>query len=277
MRVESRSFLTNHARVLLLIAQDPGARLRDTAASLGITERSTPSILTDLTAAGYVVKQKDGRRNRYQIQAANGGLDNPRRAQPGTSRPAFAPLTCISAQPIPPRSTPRATRSRPAIHTGRWGTAARPPPGRWWPAPAAHVATTRLKRSIERAFVRRCSSALVVAAAIWPRLRDDRGAGVPVGLPDSRRQPGVAVGHWHMSPARRPGRPCRGRNALPCATSGSPAPTADTRRLGCGATVARSPVTAEQPECLRSAGIRTRQSPRARPNSRFQAGMPRTG
>ncbi len=62
-------FLTNHARVLLCIAHDPGVRLRDIAASLGITERSAYGIVTDLTAAGYVVKQKDGRRNRYQIQA----------------------------------------------------------------------------------------------------------------------------------------------------------------------------------------------------------------
>ena len=67
--MESWSFLTNHARVLLCIAHDPGARLRDIAASLGITERSAYGIVTDLTAAGYVVKQKDGRRNRYQIQA----------------------------------------------------------------------------------------------------------------------------------------------------------------------------------------------------------------
>jgi predicted transcriptional regulator len=67
--VESWSFLTNHARVLLRIAQDPGTRLRDIAATVGITERSAYSIVTDLTAAGYVVKQKDGRRNRYQIQA----------------------------------------------------------------------------------------------------------------------------------------------------------------------------------------------------------------
>lgn len=63
------SFLTNHARVLLRIAQDPDARLRDIAATLGITERSAYGIVTDLTQAGYVVKQKDGRRNRYQIQA----------------------------------------------------------------------------------------------------------------------------------------------------------------------------------------------------------------
>jgi DNA-binding IclR family transcriptional regulator len=67
--VESWSFLTNHARVLLHIAQDPGTRLRDLAATVGITERRAYSIVTDLTAAGYVVKQKDGRRNRYQIQA----------------------------------------------------------------------------------------------------------------------------------------------------------------------------------------------------------------
>ena len=44
-------------------------RLRDIAASLGITERSAYGIVTDLTAVGYVAKQKDGRRNRYQIQA----------------------------------------------------------------------------------------------------------------------------------------------------------------------------------------------------------------
>ena len=63
------SFLTNHARVLMCIAHDPGARLRDIAASLGITERSAHGIVTDLAEAGYVIKQKDGRRNRYQIQA----------------------------------------------------------------------------------------------------------------------------------------------------------------------------------------------------------------
>jgi hypothetical protein len=67
--VESLRFLTNHARVLLCIARDPGVRLRDLAAGLGITERSAHAIVADLAAAGYVVKQKHGRRNRYQIQA----------------------------------------------------------------------------------------------------------------------------------------------------------------------------------------------------------------
>jgi DNA-binding MarR family transcriptional regulator len=63
------TFLTNHARVLLCIAHDPGIRLRDIAARLDITERSAYGIVTDLAQAGYIVKQKDGRRNRYQIQA----------------------------------------------------------------------------------------------------------------------------------------------------------------------------------------------------------------
>jgi DNA-binding IclR family transcriptional regulator len=63
------SFLTNHARVLLCIAHDPGVRLRDIAARVGITERTAYGTVTDLIRAGYVVKEKDGRRNRYQIQA----------------------------------------------------------------------------------------------------------------------------------------------------------------------------------------------------------------
>ena len=66
--MENWSFLTNHARVLLCIADDPQMRLRDIAARLGITERSAYSIVTELAEAGYLVKQKDGRRNRYQIQ-----------------------------------------------------------------------------------------------------------------------------------------------------------------------------------------------------------------
>ena len=67
--MERWSFLTNHARVLLCIAHDPSARLRDIAASLGITDRSVYGIVTDLTTAGYVIKHRDGRRNLYQIQA----------------------------------------------------------------------------------------------------------------------------------------------------------------------------------------------------------------
>jgi hypothetical protein len=81
LNVETWKFLTNHARVLLCIARDPGVRLCDLAASLGITERSAHSIVADLTTAGYVVKHKHGRRNRYQIQAH---LPLPEPAKPGT-------------------------------------------------------------------------------------------------------------------------------------------------------------------------------------------------
>jgi hypothetical protein len=87
--MDSWSFLTNHARVLLRIAQDPGARLRDIAASAGITERSAYGIVTDLTAAGYVVKHKDGRRNHYQIQAH---LPLP---EPASQEPAIGDVLAI--------------------------------------------------------------------------------------------------------------------------------------------------------------------------------------
>jgi hypothetical protein len=87
--MENWGFLTNHARVLLRIAQDPGARLRDIAAALSITERSAHSIVNDLTAAGYVLKQKDGRRNRYQIQAQ---LPLP---EPGSREPAIGDVLSV--------------------------------------------------------------------------------------------------------------------------------------------------------------------------------------
>ena len=62
------SFITNHARVLLLLAGDPDTRLRDLAAALDITERTAYGIVTDLVEAGYLIKHRGGRRNRYHIQ-----------------------------------------------------------------------------------------------------------------------------------------------------------------------------------------------------------------
>jgi len=64
----SWSFLTNHARTLLCIAHDPGVRFRDIAVEVGITERRAHGIVADLVEAGYLVKHKTGRRNRYRIQ-----------------------------------------------------------------------------------------------------------------------------------------------------------------------------------------------------------------
>ena len=61
-------FLTNHAQALLCIAYDPGVRLREIATTLGITDRAAFGIVTDLVEAGYVIKDKNGRRNRYEVQ-----------------------------------------------------------------------------------------------------------------------------------------------------------------------------------------------------------------
>jgi hypothetical protein len=61
------TFFTNHARVLVTIAADPEARIRDIAARIGITERAAQGIVKDLQEAGYVLSTRDGRRNRYEI------------------------------------------------------------------------------------------------------------------------------------------------------------------------------------------------------------------
>lgn len=63
----SWSFLTNHARVLVCIARDPGVRLRDIGEHAGCTERAAHRIVTDLIAAGYITRERVGRRNHYTI------------------------------------------------------------------------------------------------------------------------------------------------------------------------------------------------------------------
>jgi predicted transcriptional regulator len=62
------ALLTNHAHVLLLIAQRPDIRMREIAASIGITERAVQRIVDDLTTSGYISVTKDGRRNRYEVR-----------------------------------------------------------------------------------------------------------------------------------------------------------------------------------------------------------------
>ena len=61
------TFLTNHAHVLLCVARDPGARLRDVADDVGITERAAQRIVADLVEAGYLERERAGRRNRYRL------------------------------------------------------------------------------------------------------------------------------------------------------------------------------------------------------------------
>jgi hypothetical protein len=100
--VENWSFLTNHARALICIAHDPGVRLRDIATALDITERSAYTIVNDLAAGGYIVKERDGRRNRYHIQG-----DLPLDEPVGRKRTIGEVLDLLteSSEPRRPRST----------------------------------------------------------------------------------------------------------------------------------------------------------------------------
>lgn len=61
------TFLTNHAHVLLCIAEDPHARFRDLAARVGVTERAVQRIVADLEQGEYLSRTRDGRRNRYAV------------------------------------------------------------------------------------------------------------------------------------------------------------------------------------------------------------------
>lgn len=63
------TFLTNHAHVLLCLAEDPFQRIRDLAVRVGITERAVQRIVHDLVDGGYLAIEKTGRRNRYTVQA----------------------------------------------------------------------------------------------------------------------------------------------------------------------------------------------------------------
>ena len=63
------TFLTNHALVILSVAEAPDARVRDIAERVGITERAVQRILAELEEAGYLERDKNGRRNSYEVNA----------------------------------------------------------------------------------------------------------------------------------------------------------------------------------------------------------------
>jgi DNA-binding IclR family transcriptional regulator len=67
--MDTNLFLTNHALVLLCLRREPDARMRDVAGRIGITERAVQRIVAQLEALGYLAREKEGRRNRYQVRA----------------------------------------------------------------------------------------------------------------------------------------------------------------------------------------------------------------
>jgi DNA-binding transcriptional regulator PaaX len=63
------TFLTNHAHVMVCLRRDPTARIRDVADAVGITERAAQRIVSELEEAGYLGREREGRRNRYTLHA----------------------------------------------------------------------------------------------------------------------------------------------------------------------------------------------------------------
>lgn len=78
------TFLTNHARVLVQIARDPGIRVRDIAICCLLTERAVQRIITDLEEAGYLSHERRGRTNHYSVIASK-QLRHPADAGPTVS------------------------------------------------------------------------------------------------------------------------------------------------------------------------------------------------
>ena len=68
LAAHSWTFLTNHAHVLICIAQDPNTRIRDLAERVGITERGVQRIITELEESGYLTHAREGRRNVYRVR-----------------------------------------------------------------------------------------------------------------------------------------------------------------------------------------------------------------
>lgn len=95
------TFLTNHAHVLLCIARDPEALMRDIARDVGITERAVQKIVADLEASGHITHEREGRRNRYSLRPAR------RLRHPIEAHRSVADLIALL-----PASPPRPSRRR---------------------------------------------------------------------------------------------------------------------------------------------------------------------
>ena len=118
------TFLSNHGHVLVCLARDPGVRVRDMAARVGISERAVLRILGELVAADYVRRTREGRRNRYAVRAdlpLRHPVEAHRRvgdlvAAVGAPQQPDAPH--ITASPAP-RARSRSRRRPPGTRPGR--------------------------------------------------------------------------------------------------------------------------------------------------------------
>jgi predicted transcriptional regulator len=81
------TFLSNHAHVLVCLARDPDARMREVAARVGITERAVQRIIGQLESLGVIAKIREGRRNHYEIDFGISLLERPHRTAPHRTAP----------------------------------------------------------------------------------------------------------------------------------------------------------------------------------------------
>jgi hypothetical protein len=108
------TFFTHHGHVLISLSRDPTLRLRDIAGSVGVTERATATLVSELVHAGYLQRFKEGRRNRYRVDLS-GGLRHPVTSGVSVGAvlapliPGFEPL---GINPVTPRVTQRIPLAR---------------------------------------------------------------------------------------------------------------------------------------------------------------------
>lgn len=118
------TFLTSHARVLVTLYRDPGARLRDVAATCALTERTVQTIVADLEEAGYLRRVREGRRNHYRITPGT-AFHHPAEAGHGV-----AGFLALFAEPPGPGEVPKVSAGRAR------GSSSLPPRGGGSPRPS---------------------------------------------------------------------------------------------------------------------------------------------
>lgn len=62
------NFFTNYGHVIFLLSSNSKITLREVAQKVGITERATQKIISDLVRGGFIKIKKEGRNNTYRIQ-----------------------------------------------------------------------------------------------------------------------------------------------------------------------------------------------------------------
>jgi hypothetical protein len=111
------TFFTHHGHVLITLARDPSLRLRDIAGAVGVTERATATLVSELVRAGYLQRFKEGRRNRYRVDLS-GGLRHPVTAGVSVGAvfaplvPVGVPLAVATASALTPRIPQRIPLAR---------------------------------------------------------------------------------------------------------------------------------------------------------------------